>query len=69
MIFKLGAFIGLSITLVSPFLAWSMMIDLELNKSMMLFGTIVWFSCLGFFDRADRDPTPDLARCKASGRP
>ncbi len=45
LIFKLGAFIGLGITLISPFLAWSMMIDLELNKSMMLFGTIVWFIC------------------------
>ena len=45
MIFKFGAFIGLGITFVSPFLAWSMMIDLELNKSMMLFGTIVWFIC------------------------
>lgn len=45
MIFKLGAFIGLGITLISPFLAWSMMIDLEQNKSMMLFGTIAWFIC------------------------
>ena len=44
-LFKVGAFIGLSLVLISPLLVWFAIIDLDLNKSMMLAGTGIWFVC------------------------
>ncbi len=38
------ALIGFGLTLVPPMLAWNDIIDLEMNKSLLLAGTIIWFA-------------------------
>lgn len=43
-LFKTGALLGFGLTFVSPLLAWNGVIDLEMNKSLMLTGTIIWFA-------------------------
>ncbi len=43
-LFKTAAFIGFGLTLVPPMLAWNGIIDLDMNKSLLLAGTIIWFA-------------------------
>jgi hypothetical protein len=41
---KTGALIGFGLTLVPPILAWNGIINLDMNKSLLLAGTIIWFA-------------------------
>jgi hypothetical protein len=43
-LFKIGALLGFGFTFVSPLLVWNEVIDLELNNTLMLVGTIIWFA-------------------------
>ena len=47
-ILKIGAYLGLGLTLIPSLLIWSEAIDLTMNKTLMFIGTIVWFGCAPF---------------------
>jgi len=42
-VLKILAFTGIALTLISPILAWIGTIDLEINKTLLLIGTVIWF--------------------------
>jgi len=42
-VIKILAFTGIALTLISPILAWIGTIDLEVNKTLLLIGTVIWF--------------------------
>ena len=47
-ILKIAAYVGLGLTLIPSLLVWSEIIDLSINKVIMLMGTLIWFSCAPF---------------------
>jgi hypothetical protein len=46
--FKIVAYLGLGLTLIPSLLVWSEIIDLSMNKVIMLMGTLIWFGCAPF---------------------
>ena len=44
----IGAYLGLGLTLIPSLLVWSEAVDLTMNKTLMLIGTLVWFGCAPF---------------------
>ncbi|MEJ2545259.1 MAG: hypothetical protein P8Y99_14420 [Calditrichaceae bacterium] len=49
MILKIVSYIGLILTLIPSFLVFSKVIELDTNKYLMLFGTLLWFGCAPFW--------------------
>ncbi|MCH7512522.1 MAG: hypothetical protein IH947_01045 [Bacteroidetes bacterium] len=45
---KTGAWIGFGLTLIPALLVWSGVINLDMNKTLMLLGTVIWFVCAPF---------------------
>ena len=43
-LFQTGALIGFGLTIIPPILAYNRIIDLEMNKSLLLAGAIIWFA-------------------------
>ena len=46
---KIISYIGLILTLIPSFLVFLKVIELDTNKYLMLFGTLLWFGCSPFW--------------------
>ena len=49
MLLKIISYIGLILTLFPSFLVFMKLIELDTNKYLMLFGTLLWFICSPFW--------------------
>jgi len=53
-ILKILSFIGLGFTILPSVLVLTRTIDMELNKSLMMLGTILWFGTVVFWMNKDK---------------
>ena len=48
-ILKILSFVGLGFTVLPSLLVLTRTIDMELNKNLMMFGTVLWFATVVFW--------------------